>query len=230
MLIKCPECGREISDKAQSCPNCGCPASEFFIEEREIIISESSKKATLRLVGNTLILYDKKGNVKISDYLSNYTLINYYKLKHGATLTFTHNTFDGAATWSFKEIDIVKSDELCEIMKKESIVDWKSPFSATFYKTKEQKENKILSKQQEKEEMQENLQKISAMGNMLSGRNKTVHCPKCGSTSISYGAKPSIGRAAVGYGLAGTSGGVIGGLTGKKGCAVCLNCGKQWKI
>lgn len=29
MLIKCPECGKEISDKAQSCPNCGCPASEF---------------------------------------------------------------------------------------------------------------------------------------------------------------------------------------------------------
>ena len=24
-LIKCPECGREISDKAESCPHCGCP-------------------------------------------------------------------------------------------------------------------------------------------------------------------------------------------------------------
>ena len=28
-LIKCPECGKEISDKAAACPNCGCPASEF---------------------------------------------------------------------------------------------------------------------------------------------------------------------------------------------------------
>lgn len=28
-LIKCPECGKEISDKAQCCPNCGCPSSEF---------------------------------------------------------------------------------------------------------------------------------------------------------------------------------------------------------
>nr|DAP78965.1 MAG TPA: hydrogenase/urease nickel incorporation protein [Bacteriophage sp.] len=28
-LINCPECGREISDKALSCPGCGCPASEF---------------------------------------------------------------------------------------------------------------------------------------------------------------------------------------------------------
>jgi len=24
-LIKCPECGKEISDKAVSCPNCGSP-------------------------------------------------------------------------------------------------------------------------------------------------------------------------------------------------------------
>lgn len=24
-LIKCPECGKEISDKALNCPNCGCP-------------------------------------------------------------------------------------------------------------------------------------------------------------------------------------------------------------
>ena len=27
MLIKCPECGKEISDQASSCPNCGCPIS-----------------------------------------------------------------------------------------------------------------------------------------------------------------------------------------------------------
>lgn len=24
MMIKCPECGRDISDKSISCPNCGC--------------------------------------------------------------------------------------------------------------------------------------------------------------------------------------------------------------
>ena len=27
-LIKCPECGQEISDQATSCPNCGCPMKE----------------------------------------------------------------------------------------------------------------------------------------------------------------------------------------------------------
>lgn len=24
-LIKCPECGKRVSDKAGNCPNCGCP-------------------------------------------------------------------------------------------------------------------------------------------------------------------------------------------------------------
>jgi DNA-directed RNA polymerase subunit RPC12/RpoP len=28
MIIKCPECGREVSDKATSCPHCGCPISQ----------------------------------------------------------------------------------------------------------------------------------------------------------------------------------------------------------
>ena len=27
-LIKCSECGKEISDKADKCPNCGCPVNE----------------------------------------------------------------------------------------------------------------------------------------------------------------------------------------------------------
>lgn len=32
-LIKCPECGREISDKAVACVNCGFPIREFLAEQ-----------------------------------------------------------------------------------------------------------------------------------------------------------------------------------------------------
>ncbi|MDE5803214.1 MAG: zinc-ribbon domain-containing protein [Lachnospiraceae bacterium] len=28
-LIKCPECGKEISDKASSCPGCGYPINKI---------------------------------------------------------------------------------------------------------------------------------------------------------------------------------------------------------
>lgn len=36
-LIKCPECGREVSDKASACPNCGYPISKS-IENNNVIV------------------------------------------------------------------------------------------------------------------------------------------------------------------------------------------------
>ena len=46
-LIKCPECGKEISDKATSCPNCGCPVSvpkesDVFLDAKKF--NKESKK------------------------------------------------------------------------------------------------------------------------------------------------------------------------------------------
>ena len=34
-LIKCPECGKEFSDKANACPNCACPVER---EKRKVVI------------------------------------------------------------------------------------------------------------------------------------------------------------------------------------------------
>lgn len=36
-LIKCPECGKEISDKAGQCPHCGYPIEQVTIPENESI-------------------------------------------------------------------------------------------------------------------------------------------------------------------------------------------------
>ena len=41
-LIKCTECGKEFSDKAAACPNCGCPISEII---KGNITPEEQKKA-----------------------------------------------------------------------------------------------------------------------------------------------------------------------------------------
>jgi uncharacterized membrane protein YvbJ len=40
-LIKCTECGKDISDKADSCPNCGNPIK---ISESKVQISTDSNK------------------------------------------------------------------------------------------------------------------------------------------------------------------------------------------
>ncbi len=33
-LIKCPECGNSISDKAEKCPHCGLPAAYFSSSDK----------------------------------------------------------------------------------------------------------------------------------------------------------------------------------------------------
>ncbi|MFW5669556.1 MAG: zinc ribbon domain-containing protein, partial [Acetivibrio ethanolgignens] len=47
-LINCPECGKEISDKAVSCPNCGVPIAKPIKKEKtnreKKRISNKSKK------------------------------------------------------------------------------------------------------------------------------------------------------------------------------------------
>ena len=38
-LIKCPECGKEVSDKAKSCTNCGFPMNKYSDNNRFPIIT-----------------------------------------------------------------------------------------------------------------------------------------------------------------------------------------------
>lgn len=37
-LMICPECGKEVSDRAESCPNCGCP-----IIDNSVIASDTEE-------------------------------------------------------------------------------------------------------------------------------------------------------------------------------------------
>lgn len=51
MLINCPECGHEISDRAQCCPHCGCPisATSYDFEEELGTQNNSQKFAKAKL-------------------------------------------------------------------------------------------------------------------------------------------------------------------------------------
>lgn len=46
-LINCPECGKEISDKAELCPNCGCTLKIVIEENKQKKCSKSSKMKTI---------------------------------------------------------------------------------------------------------------------------------------------------------------------------------------
>ncbi len=80
-LIKCPECGNSISDKAKECPNCGLPAEYFFQRNS----SESS---------NDEIDYYNLSNVLISfdtDYVGIFSADHYISHRE---ITHLHNTYD----------------------------------------------------------------------------------------------------------------------------------------
>lgn len=49
-LIKCKECGKEISDQASSCPNCGCPVSDGTNpHENEMQLQSEATKTPQRM-------------------------------------------------------------------------------------------------------------------------------------------------------------------------------------
>lgn len=44
-LINCPECNKEVSDKAEMCPNCGFGVAKYIKRQKEILrIQEESEK------------------------------------------------------------------------------------------------------------------------------------------------------------------------------------------
>ena len=43
-LIKCNECGHEVSDKASACPNCGCPIESLGAAQEDVMYEEPKKK------------------------------------------------------------------------------------------------------------------------------------------------------------------------------------------
>ncbi|MBR5321393.1 MAG: hypothetical protein IKU41_06090 [Clostridia bacterium] len=74
-LIKCSECGKEISSLADFCPNCGCPSSQFgvnndneeksiFVTEESVLDSNNDKIIEVQEVSN--VESEKEGEVKKS--------------------------------------------------------------------------------------------------------------------------------------------------------------------
>ena len=56
-LIKCPECEKEISNKAESCPNCGYQLKNKDMQQRKKEKSNSIKSGTiLCIIGSSLLI------------------------------------------------------------------------------------------------------------------------------------------------------------------------------
>lgn len=140
----------------------------------------------------------------------------------------THNEFrKHTSIWGKKkEIEaICKRTGVDKNTAKQALFDMEHPYGKEWLREK-QIEDAIKMKEQRAIKEQEKLAK-----QQMAYYKGLVKCRRCGSTSISYDAKKlSIGRTIVGDIVAGAPGAVLGGLSSKKGYAVCLNCGKRWKV
>lgn len=79
-LIKCPECGKSISDKAAKCPHCGMPA-EYFPPKEELGFEAVDYKG----LSNILISFD-------SDYVQLFSADHYITHREKEHL---HHTYGG---------------------------------------------------------------------------------------------------------------------------------------
>lgn len=67
-LIKCTECGHEISSKAEKCPNCGCPVSKManlpVMKNGELLRCPKCKSDNIKIVNTKH--YHEEQKVKTS--------------------------------------------------------------------------------------------------------------------------------------------------------------------
>lgn len=78
-LITCPECGKQVSDKAAKCPNCGCPSKLFFknvcpecgieVSKADIICQNCGYPLDIQKIESNAI----DTNIRIDDELSSYS-------------------------------------------------------------------------------------------------------------------------------------------------------------
>ena len=79
-LIRCPECGNSISDKAEKCPHCGLPAKYFLAEEK---IQSGIDYMNL---GNILISFD-------NDYVHLFNRSRYITYRDASYLHETYGPY-----------------------------------------------------------------------------------------------------------------------------------------
>ena len=53
-LIKCPDCGREVSDRADKCPSCACPLNQDIPASSETVKSGTQRASASYDIGGGL--------------------------------------------------------------------------------------------------------------------------------------------------------------------------------
>ncbi len=249
MAVSCPGCGYPVSEISKSCVY---KEIEQAFEMKDVSL-QLKKKANIEVQNGVLTFRNSIGlcycpPAPINEYILQYA--------SGATeknvcFVLNHPRMDSPKKVRVKSNDnqYENAKRLLEILKENATLDIQEyAWAATGVRASAQvsRDNRLVEKENQKKQEQQmiklekraaeqQVQFMEQQQKLAKTQQKQlksqVKCPKCGSTSISYDTKKlSLGRALIGNTIAGSSGAILGGLSSKKGYAVCLKCGKRWKI
>lgn len=113
-LIKCADCGKEVSDRAKTCPNCGCPIecsiSEIpieTIEEAPVNKKPSNRKKIFIICGIAVaiiliaiaVIFALNYNKTNNDSYSDTEFTDYYGGVVGTTSAYSDNSYSEKTTY-----------------------------------------------------------------------------------------------------------------------------------
>lgn len=209
-LIKCPECGNVVSDKALSCPKCGFPVANF--QNKSTVPNTAPplpNKATSTYDSTDNIYLDcgkghyikiENGILSISvplkpltqDMLENFTL-EYYGVSLGLNVGFyivniNKHYYSGVVDVIVKKRTLVEFNRFMSIMEKHGLFAKRSRVSVLYKNTdtensiNEQIMPSALRKTADDNETPfDGIYRFRPLGN-----NKEIYCPLCKSSDCSW--------------------------------------------
>lgn len=116
-LVKCPECGKDVSDKANTCPNCGYPLHKDNpnVEGLETQAKISHKKSIFKIL---LVLTIVCSVCWVGMYL--WQQCNASEITHARAVGFASSI--SGSFYSKSERSLVKLDNFIDVVKKIDMV------------------------------------------------------------------------------------------------------------
>lgn len=235
-LIFCLECGKEYSDKANACPNCGCPTFENVPLEKDAYgttnIQHNANGLATELDENRIDILNlyRKGNF-LEEYInkckSKNTVINAEDIN--SKLNYLVEVYPKGKCSKCNN-EILLCDKCCSYcgVKNELFIS----------ENNEKNEEIVIDTKNFRKSIKATslLDILNENQSLIKSRKEELkmqgiaHCPKCLSSSLSASKKGfGIGKAIIGATLLMNPIGLIGGNLGAKKIRItCLNCGYQY--
>jgi len=219
-LIKCEECGKEVSDRATTCVNCGCP-----IEKKAVIPQDTIQPAKLK--------YSDVTFKECTDIAGSKIIIDgdNIHLKRCSSKRTEDCTFDDIVF-----INYIKHDSgrvSVDIRTQNSSLPLPYSFIFDNHDTATELYEFLIEKKPQCATNVNNTSPASISPTQptppVNAAPPVAFCPKCYSTSLSANKKGfGVGKAILGVALTGGIGLAAGGIGANKVRVTCLNCGHQF--